>query len=482
MRFNFFSLALLVLCFCAVSAYSAKEAVIPPQAVIAVDRNIKYQEIEGFGFFGGMDVWWNSPDPNHFYDQKWLDMAIDDFGLTMWRNELYPHIPVNANTNGSRPDGQDAWWDKQRPLIQALKAKADASKVDLRFILTVWSPPSEFKCRIETDENNYNKPTGKVFEDVPNPGATKKGGTVRPLYYKKYAEWLVSALKMYKEAGADIYALSLQNEPQFEEPYNSCQYTPEQYAGLLKTAVPIIKQDFPAVKIFGAEHMLRSEEEWERYTGFHNAIRKDQDALRCLDVWAFHGYNDGVHPTGIKMMKRLWGNALRDSGGKPVWMTETSGFNNNWENGAFELAFSVHSALSFGHASGWVFWYGSGNLFFGAIKTKQYYAMKHFSRFIRPGARMVEASSGDPEVLVCAFEHIALNNFVMVLINSSDSKKTVIVKGKNVPDKYKAYVSTAAAKDECRLSGNVRKKKFVLPPRSVVTIVNGNIYENKAKR
>jgi glucuronoarabinoxylan endo-1,4-beta-xylanase len=104
------------------------ESVIPepvlPKITVEIDKSTKYQTIEGFGFFGGADVWWSSPSA--VWNDAWAEKAISDLGITIWRNELFPPSIPGAS--------QDADWGKQKPVVQGLKAKADKYKVDLKFI------------------------------------------------------------------------------------------------------------------------------------------------------------------------------------------------------------------------------------------------------------------------------------------------------------------------------------------------------------
>jgi hypothetical protein len=82
-----------------------------PTVALTLNKNTRHQTIDGFGFFGARDVWWGSGDPAHFYSEAWLDLIVRDLGVSMWRNELYPHNPPTGNNKV----GQDAHWDKQRP-------------------------------------------------------------------------------------------------------------------------------------------------------------------------------------------------------------------------------------------------------------------------------------------------------------------------------------------------------------------------------
>src|SRR3954465_14018737 len=64
------------------------------------------------------------------WSDAWGDQVIGDLGITIWRNE---HYPPSDNL-----DTQDTDWNKQRPVVQGLKRKADQYAVNLKFIFTVW--------------------------------------------------------------------------------------------------------------------------------------------------------------------------------------------------------------------------------------------------------------------------------------------------------------------------------------------------------
>ena len=200
-----------------------------PKISITVDKSTKYQTIEGFGFFGAADVWWGNAA--NMWNDAWGEKVISDLGITIWRNEVYPPAIPGAN--------QDADWVKQKPVVLGLKAKADKYKVDLKFIATVWSPPADLKwvCNFTwAGDQNATRNPGVV--------STKNGGTLNPNKYTEYADWLKSHIQLYKDAGVDLYGLSLQNELMFKQSFNSCTYTIAWYNDLLINVVPKIKQTF----------------------------------------------------------------------------------------------------------------------------------------------------------------------------------------------------------------------------------------------
>lgn len=402
-----FVLALALVAGVAVGAEGGRQAAAGPLAVssVTIDRSIGYQTIEGFGFFGPKEHWWDTQDPARFHDRRWLDDVIDDLGVTMWRNELVPNNPVTAKGD------QDADWAKQLPMLRALKAKADASHVPLKFILTVWSPPAEWKvdARVQWAMDPAATRGGRHGK------GTRGGGAIDPAHYGNYARWLVDGLRMYQDAGIDVYALSLQNEPLFEEPYNSAVYTVGWYADLLESVVPRVKTGFPGVKIYGAENMLEMEGSRRESRSFYHAeLMRRPAALAQLDRWAVHGYTDGAAATAVQRHAALWRRHYEQfqvPTSKPAWMTETSGYDDTWNTAstdAFDLGIAIHAMLYYGKGSAWVYWYGAGDLLDGDRKTRRYHVSRQFFRFIRPGARMVKLASPDPQVLGAAFEHRGL--------------------------------------------------------------------------
>lgn len=111
---------------------------------------------------------------------------------------------------------------------------------------------------------------------------------------------------------------------------------------------------------------------------------------------------------------------------------------------------------------------------------RRYHASKHFYRFIRPGARMVEARSDDADVAAAAFEHARLDSFVSVLINTGYVAKRVSLEGSDVPFAFAAHVTTAE-RNLGDAPSIVRRDRIVLPPRSVTTLIDGTHLDRPPK-
>jgi glucuronoarabinoxylan endo-1,4-beta-xylanase len=447
-----------------------------PPVSILIDKTTTYQTIDGFGFFGAHDVWWGSA--SNMWNDAWGEKVIGDLGITIWRNEYFP--PATATV------GQDADWAKQKPVVEGLKAKADKYNVDLKFVFTVWSPPADLKW-----QSSFTWPGDANATRQEGPVSTKNGGTLNPNKYAEFASWLKEGVALYNASGIDVYALSLQNELMFTQPFNSCTYTFSWYNDLLINVVPQIKTTYPDVKIFGAEHMLDMEganTNWPYF--YHSNVKANPLASANLDILAVHGYTDGVAPSSGSGLAERWTNHLEQFSkpmNKPSWMTETSGYLDTWlgstaKPGALSLAQDIHAGLYYGNMSAWVWWQGSQtdgigeyNLMNGTMVGKKYYASKHFYRYVRPGAVRIKGLTSNSDVYVTAYEHTANKTHTVIVINSGTTDKLVYLDGPNLPDSFTMY-RTNDSTENCALIKSVStgaSNTFVLPAKSIVTLQAG---------
>jgi glucuronoarabinoxylan endo-1,4-beta-xylanase len=404
-------------------------------ATITLNPDSTYQTMDGFGFFGGMQVNWCSPKPacigNNASD-PWFQRVIGDLGLTIIRQEYY-----SAEAN------QDATWADLVPFHQAMKTKADQLGEPLKFMATYWTPPSSMKSN----------------------GSLKNGGNLLPGSYTAFGNWAAQSVQDYANAGIDLYALSLQNEPAFQETYNSCVYTAQTYHDMIAVAGPIVHATHPNVKLLGPETMLQSGNSFIAPT-YSDLVTRPQ-----LGVLAYHGYSDGVNPTPNTLMATYWRQAggLAKNWGINVWMTETSGYAQDW-TGAYTLAEAIFSGLKYGRMAGWVMWYGIDNIL-GNDNT--YNAAKSFYRYIRPGAVAIKAGESDTIVHAVAFRHAANQTLTVVILNSSANAQTVQMAGAGLPTQFTRYLSTSTVR--CASQGTMTgTASFSAPGKSISVLVATN--------
>ena len=84
-------------------------------------------------------------------------------------------------------------------------------------------------------KTNNNVNGAKADAPTYNLNPTAQDNQLRTDMYDEFAERCVAYIKILKqETGIDVYAISLQNEPRFSEPYESCVFNDEALRDLIK--------------------------------------------------------------------------------------------------------------------------------------------------------------------------------------------------------------------------------------------------------
>ncbi|MBD2766272.1 T9SS type A sorting domain-containing protein [Hymenobacter sp. BT664] len=290
-----------------------------------------------------------------------------------------------------------------------------------------------------------------------------------------------------------FYALSIQNELNFETFYNSCTYPlTSQYIAALKAVRTEFNKypDLAGIKLIGPEDLLGGSAYgmWQYGAGestvhknlqYLTELAKDPAAQAAVDFYCLHGYAaDGVSSGGASpTLWDWWANGWTDSpaGGIPAnvqgfrrynkksWMTETSGEQPAWlfpetgfpSDGGFSVALKIHQALTTGYQSGWVYWQlADGSDVSESTLTDEargansdkYTAFKHFARYIRPNAVRLESTvAGSSTVNASSYLHEANRSLTVVLVNASSTAQTVTVTVPTLPftlSSFQAYTSS----------------------------------------
>ena len=434
------------------------------QVTVSVNRDVRYQVIEGFGTCG-MDVQpWKQRQGAVYVDVDldsvgFHDTVISQLGATMLR--IYSHGELEQTPGGiDNPSVLDPMYQNVRKFAAA----AERQNEPLRFISTSWSPPA------------WMKVNGKVpcdFAQAPNCLTTEC--RLKADMEEHLADYFVRYVRLIKDStDIDLYAFSIQNEPAYREPYASCVFCPLGYRELLRTTARRFRQEGMQTRFFGAEHGSGS------FGHFERAIRADEEALSYVHAWAVHAYTDGIQAdTGSYA-----GSSPTD---KPLWMTETSHYGarlHDWPaamlGGKVILSYLRDSKLS-----AWCWWAlnlaTTGpienadceyHVMINGQPTDKYYMTSHFSRYVRPGARQIQSSSNDDSVLVVAFYHEGNDCMSIVLLNRGPAKTvTGGIQGSNVPATFERVLTTDSVKIE--RSTVASNEDIVLPAQSITTLVAG---------
>lgn len=443
---------------------------------VKIDGSQQFQTMEGFGGFGAKDVYWsNGP----FTSDAFVNDVVNDLGISILRDEVPVNFElVNDNADPNVTDlskfnlnttAQDLLpFGKRVPYFQALHA-AGVQK----FIATVWSPPIWMKYNNALGNGTADQNAAPDYTTSP----TAATNQLRIDMYDEFAEMCAAFAKIFKQqVGVDLYALSIQNEPRFSQFYQSCVYNGTAMRDLLKVVGQRFAADGLTTRLF-----LPEDVGWfDGADGMIQPTLTDPAARQYVSFIATHGYAfDGIAAgsadaqTWAKMYN--WGAPYN----KPLWMTETSGFSNDYA-GAMDLAKAMYTALNYGNVSAWVFWTLStatldsySLMSSSGTKSKRYYVSKNFYRYIRPGAVRIKAETGGAGILPLAFRHVADNSQTIVLINANDQSVFITLSGAGLFSQYNMYTTTAA--DNCADIGLVNSNKTLsLPPNSVVTLYKKN--------
>lgn len=306
--------------------------------------------------------------------------------------------------------------DKQY-LIPYIKS-ALKYKPDLELWASAWTPPTWMKTN-----NSFD--AGSMKDD--------------PKIYTAYANYLINFIKSYQKEGIDIFAVAVQNEPLIDRNYPSCLWTPEQYLIFIRDYMgPLFTKDD-----FKDRIMLGTFQDCS-YNLFPKKVLDDPAANSYV---TYVGYQwDGlrsVTPT------------RENHPAKKIIQTETECGNWYWksdfkynpdfpQNDWFYGSYTWNKIKDFFDAgvNSYLLWnmiLDEEGKSIDSIKpwpqnaaividkntkkiiyTPMYYAFKHFSYFIKPGAHLLDPDKS--------------NNDVISFLNP-DGEIIIILQNKNIKTK-----------------------------------------------
>lgn len=444
---------------------------------ITIDSAKRYQTITGLGAM-------LYPYSHRYDDPKFPELFARDIGCSIARMEVCPDLYKEppADFDAFLNDPLDKIIEQMNFKAKTISVVGDVIKPivdkkldEMKLIATVWSPPKWMK------DNN----------------STVKGGRLLPDRRDHFAKYLAAFCKGFeKNFGVPVFALSIQNELLFVEPYNSCVYKPDSndyHDAVLAVSKAFKKYDIKT-KLFGPEHMgsdSRGKFFYSHNMKYIGQIAKDPETLNMFLAWAFHGYAaDGKTQASSK---QGWADYYADLAGhkKELWMSETSGAQPEWisenkdgrPNGALTIGVALHDALVAGNLNAWIFWsFQDGNKLTqynltcnGDLSAKKYNAAKQYFRFIRPGAVRLDASPDNYDMNICVFLNEKQKMLTVILTNMEKEEHTVNL---TVPAAlkvaaFKGYRTTEKenfhALDDIAITGG--KASLQVPGESIVTLV-----------
>ena len=326
--------------------------------------------------------------------------------------------------------------------IPFIKAAGKVTNNHIKLFASPWSPPAWMKFN---NDMLY-------------------GGKLKPEYDQTWANYFVKYLQAFQKEGLPLWGITVQNEPMATQIFESCIFTAEEERDFIKNYLgpALEKNNLADVKM-----MI-----WDHNRGIMyqrvQTIYDDPEASKYVWGTAFHWYV-GNHYDNVRLVHDAFPekHLIYTEGGLGPGTLDDAVKSNQWDN-AEHLATSIIEDLN-NWTEGWVFWnlllddtggpchvgcHGLAPIMYDSRKNElvylnTYYVFGHFSRFIKPGAKRIAATSNNDDLLTTAF------------LNPDGKVAVVVLNVGNKPAQFRVWAHEKAV-------------KAILPTQSIATFVFKN--------
>jgi glucosylceramidase len=289
-------------------------------------------------------------------------------------------------------------------LLPVLRA-ARTINPDLRIVASPWSPPGWMK-------------TSKSMVH----------GRLLPQYYAAFAGYLARFVDAFEAEGIPLYALTIQNEPNFNPPdYPGMKLSAKERAAIIGGHLGPMLAKRPAAPL-----ILDWDHNWDHPRQPLDVLA-DPVAAKFIAGVAWHCYAGHVSAQG----------PVHDAHpDKDAYLTECSGGNwdPKWEKSLRWFTQSLIIGSTRGWSRGVILWnlaldekhgpHAGGcadcrgvvtiNSTTGDVtRNVEYYVLAHASRFVRPGAHRIESSTGIDGLESVAFQNADDQSIALIVLNDA---------------------------------------------------------------
>lgn len=366
-------------------------------AYSSCDESVKQKIIDAYYSKGGLN-----------YNLARLTVHSSDFS-----EKSYNYVE-NEDINTFSLNIED---DKKIPFVKRCMAAAENG---IKFFAAPWSPPAYMKSN----------------------GDMRYGGTLKDEFRKEWAEYYAKYLVEMKKRGIDISLVSVQNEPEAIQTWESREVS------AIEEGVEIRDYLIPAFKKYGITAKF--------YLWDHNRDRMVRRTIDTMSVKGIEPYVWGVgyhwyccdkyenlsnlhtlYPDLHLVLSECCVELAHDSTtGKPVeaglWVNgeryarQIIGDLNNWSEGYIDWNLLLDCNGGPNHAKNYceapVMLDGKG----GIVFKPSYWHIAHFSKFIAPGAKRVFCSGGAGGVSQTAYVNPDGTKVIVAMNERGDDLKTNI--------------------------------------------------------
>jgi len=405
-------------------------------ATATVNTGEVHQTIEGFG---ASLAWWHQnlyshPQKGEIYNYLFKELGLDILRL--------------RNIYGRVEDDAFSMFGEFVDTFYSL------SENDPAVMISSWTPPANLKSN------------GSLS------GGTLDTTATGEYVYGDFAQYWVDALDSFATVGIVPDYISIQNEPDYTDVWETCILIPTEsstYAGY-DQALDSVYRKFRELP--SPPKILASE-----VTGLDANLFQDYaDEFNHDNAYgyAYHLYNggspDNSNPDAFIPNLTEIANNYSD---KPIFQTEY------YYGGWFNTAWLMHNCLVYGNVSGYFFWtaaWGYTNNTFIDIGDEStyvvnqiYWAFRQYSKAIHYGWKRVGATVDADSLLVSAFINSAGNELSTIIINISHSNDSLALDISGF-DMSGANMLRTTDGEQCALVGYYDGSTLNIPARSITTI------------
>ncbi len=431
---------------------------------VTVDFGTTYQTIRGFG---GSTAWLGQM-PQAVATA--LFSPTNGLGLSMLRVRIDPE--GSSTGGGAKGDPYETGeWDYEA----ANGAEAVAANPKAIVFATPWTPPATWKLN-GTTTTVSGTTFNETFNTTCGEGAGYCGGYLNATNYAGYATYLEDFVNFFNTTDSfNLYAISMQNEPEENVTYESCVWTPQQMDSWIAGNASTITSDKYSTKL------IMPESDTFNPVDAATAL-SDPNAQGLISIIGGHLY--GIQPAPYTI----------PSGDSPkeIWMTEFGPLSTTaltWSQALTTYGESIHNSMVTGQYNAYVWWglFGASS---GSCATSagtcglvdnagnvmpMGEVMGQYSKFIAPGyARASATASPVSGVFVSAYVNASPSHYVIVAINSnSTSQNLTFSVNSGTATSLTPYQSTATSGLAQQPAVNVSSGQFsyTLPAQSIITFV-----------
>ena len=336
-------------------------------SVCTANLNKTYQKIDGFGGINHVEWYGDLTDADR---ATAFENGNDQLGCTILR------VYVNPDKNQ---------WYKVLPTAQY------AAKRGAIIFASPWEPPASLA-------ENGSAYGGKLHLPKRNYGA--------------YAQHLNDFGKYMKQNGVDLYAISVQNEPDYAKEWTA--WTPDETTDFIAN----YGDQITSTKLMSPESFQYGA--WNNGKDYYSKILNNSKAFANCDIFGTHFYGTPRSKMDFPAL---------ESCGKQLWMTEvyvpdSSVDSNKWPDN-LEQAVSIHDSLVVGGMQAYVVWPLRRN--YSIIRedthkiSKRGYIFAQYSKFVRPGDVRIDITEQPASnIFVSAYKNNK-NQVTIVAINNGTS-------------------------------------------------------------